>query len=112
MKPTNQNWEYVKLRKGLGAFPLNVVAQMGEETKRSIVYKQNKYWQIVNALKQLQMTAILNRVFKSTFPEAPYTETLGILLNPLIDSNFRVDLKLDIPKEMIMNECRKQKLLA
>lgn len=105
---------YNRLRLGLRYYSPEEIKAMTEDKKRSIIYDCNKFYSIVNALKQLKLTAIVNRIFNQTFPEAPKTQTLDILLRPVIDHNTVIDNRIKelyIPRDIVINELIKQKLI-
>jgi hypothetical protein len=104
---------YKRLCYGLRDVPQEELKSMSEEQKRTILYNNNKFWQIVNSLKQLKMAAFIHRIYFRAFPQAPVTEAVEILCKPVVDQNFSLlNLReLNIDQELIIRECIKLKLL-
>jgi hypothetical protein len=83
---------------GLKACSPSYIKTLSEEEKRTIVYKHEKAWKIINQLKQQYLNSFLRHVLNQLAPEMNGC-SVNLLVDDIYDANFIVEdiheLKID-----------------
>ena len=109
-----QKRDYNRLLHGLKAYTVEEVREMEEEDKRSIIYRTNAAWSIVNKLKQERLNNFLGNVLRSVFGRELCGDGVPFLLAPITDSNFQVSQDIKecvVPTVEIAREFVRQRIL-
>lgn len=86
---------------GLKACSQSYLSTLSEEEKRTIVYKHEKTWKVINQLKQQHLNSFLRHVIGQLAPNMNGA-SMYLLVEDIYDANFIVD---DI-KELGIDEPR------
>lgn len=85
-----QDWQYQLLIKGLGALPESEINKLDHEEKRSIVYRHDATWKVINKAKQTKMNDLLSSVLHKVFGNDLTGNLVPFLLDPITDNQFQI----------------------
>lgn len=106
-----QKQAYNRIIKGLPAYPNDIVKNMNERERKTVINRTNRAWSLINKLKQTKLNQTLNHILDSVFPTMR-GNAVPLLKEPITDNNFICNMaEMSIPTVMIIDMFIREGLL-